>query len=316
MYTPLLVDGEDPSIGRVFYGGVGLYLKQRSALFRKLPSFVGRLLDRPALLGWASRFAVETRPEELGEMTASVLAGDEGLQKEELERLVRFLADEMKPEIVNLANSLLAALAPAIRRDLGVPVVCTLQGEEAFVAGLPEPYRSQACTLARKHAGSVDLFIAPGAAYADEMADFLRVPRQRIQVIRPGIDPAPYERASPRVRLPFRVGFLSVLKPEKGVDVLFDAFRELERRRPGRHELRVAGQLAREARAYWADLREGLARDGLSGRFDYAGEPRRLRPRSAQGDGRAYGRRADRTARGPDGHGRRPRATVRQPRRG
>ncbi|MDP6106880.1 MAG: hypothetical protein QGI33_00390 [Candidatus Brocadiia bacterium] len=78
LYTPLTSDMPDVSLGQVFYGGVNVYLQDRFALFRWTPRLVDWLLDRPALLREASRFGIETRPEDLGNMTVSVLRGADG----------------------------------------------------------------------------------------------------------------------------------------------------------------------------------------------------------------------------------------------
>jgi len=272
LYTPLRTDGPDPSVGRVFYGGINAYLQQHSALFRKAPSSVDWLLNRPALLKMASRFAVSTRPEDLGDMTVSVLQGAQGRQHKELEKLVRFLEGTPQPEVVHLTNSLLSGLAPTIKGWLGVPVVCSLQGEESFIDRLPDPYRGQATDLLRRNAESVDRFVAPSSAYAAELAGMLNVPEERVQVLRPGIDAEPYARTGPRVREPFRIGFLSRIAREKGLDLLCEAFSALERERPGDAVLAIAGQALGGNRLFWKKIRSRLERDGLWDRVEYAGE--------------------------------------------
>lgn len=254
LYTPLATDGPDPSHDRIFYGGIGAYLAQKFSLFRRRLPVVDRLLDSPALLRAVSRFAVDTRPEDLGAMTVSVLQGKDGRQAKELEDLLAFLGASQAPEVVNLTNSLLAAIAPAVRARLGVPVVCTLQGEEAWVARLPEPYNEQARDLVRQHASSIDLFIAPHTAYAYEMADWLGVLRDRIAVVRPGVDTVAYHPAADRQAASatgaVRIGYLSRLAEEKGADLLLRALAEVESRRPGRVSLAVAGEFT-AGQAWW-----------------------------------------------------------------
>jgi len=272
LYTPLRADGPDPSIRRVFYGGVNTYLQQQFALFRKTPRFIDWLFDRPALLKLVSRFAIETEPEKLGDMTVSVLRGLEGRQRKEAANLVRFLEHEQRPDIVNLSNSLLSAVAPEIRRRIGVPVVCTLQGEDAFVQRLPQPHRREAIDLLRRHARSLDLMFAASEGYADQMSRFLAVPRDRVRVIRPGIECEHYAGPRQDPQEPFRIGFLSRLSPEKGLDILVEAFILLERERPGRAVLSAAGQARGPGAKLLARLRSRLADAGVAGRFDYSGE--------------------------------------------
>src|SRR5260370_18042879 len=71
-YTPIRTDEEDVSQHRVFFGGINVYLQQKSGIFRHTPWFLDRLLDFPRLLRWVSRFAVRTRPQNLGELTISL----------------------------------------------------------------------------------------------------------------------------------------------------------------------------------------------------------------------------------------------------
>ena len=62
-YTPLRTDEANVSIDRVFFGGINVYLQQKSALFRHTPWWLDRLLDHPALLERLSRCARQRRPE-------------------------------------------------------------------------------------------------------------------------------------------------------------------------------------------------------------------------------------------------------------
>src|SRR3954454_23331580 len=66
-YTPIRTDEQDVSQSRVFFGGINVYLQQKSRVFRWTPWFLDRLLDFPRLLRWVSRFAVNTRAEFLGD---------------------------------------------------------------------------------------------------------------------------------------------------------------------------------------------------------------------------------------------------------
>lgn len=273
LYTPMrLEDGEGPD-GPVFYGGVNVWLEQHLPLYRHAPRFVGWLFDRKPLLKWAGKFALQTRPEDLGPMTVSVLAGAEGRQKRELERLAEFLAG-FRPDVAHLTNSLLSGLAPALRGGLGVPVVCSLQGEESFVERTGEPWRGRAVELLRRNAKAVDMFLAPSQNYAEEMAGYLDVPAKKIRIARPGIDLAPFQGERPpgwpEGRGKFRVGFLGRISSAKGLDLLCQAFAELHRRRPGAAELAVAGQ-AHDNR-FWPALEGELAAAGAGGHVEYLGE--------------------------------------------
>lgn len=270
LYTPIRTEGPDPSEGQVFFGGINAYLEQHCWLFRKTPRWLDWLFDRPWLLRLVSRHAIETRPENLGPMTVSVLRGEDGFQRKELETLVQFLEAQAKPHVVNLTNALLSGLAPTIKERLEVPVVCTLQGEDSFVQRLGKPYRDEARALMRENARAIDRFVAPGAAYAADMGEFLAVDRQRIHVIRPGLDLASFGPAGTRHRGPFRVGYLSRVSPAKGLDVLVEAFCLLDR--TSEAILAVAGELAPQNRRFWKEQNSCLRDAGLIDRLDYVSE--------------------------------------------
>jgi len=272
LYTPLRRDGAElPVTERIFYGGINVFLQQASSLFRRTPDAFDRMLDNPALLRWVSRFAIATDPAKLGAMTVSVLAGEEGRQRKELHKLLDCLVG-IQPEIVIITNSLLSAIAPAVKARLDVPVVCLLQGEEEFVDSLGVPFREQALELMRAHAASIELFVASYQAYVEEMAALLDVPPERIAMVRPGLDVLP-RPLTPRHRTPFTIGSLSVITPGKGLDLLVIAAKRLV---DGGREIRllIAGKPLNAA--YWHDVRRQLATTGLAyeylGEVDYAGK--------------------------------------------
>jgi glycosyltransferase involved in cell wall biosynthesis len=271
LYTPLKTEGEMPQPpGPIFMGGINAWLQQHSGLFRRLPNRLDRLLDHPALLRWAARFAVSTRPEDLGPLTVSVLAGREGRQRKELQRLLDYLQTGEPPQLISLTNSLLSGLAPALKDHFGVPLVCGLQGEEEFVAGLPERYHRQALQLLQANAAAVDLYLAPSAAYAGRMAEYLGVSRERVAVVQPGVEYQQYERVAPRPTEPFTIGYLSVIIPRKGLDLLVDAFLKLAATHGPGLRLKVAGQSLNDR--YLREVQAKLAAAGRAELCEFLGE--------------------------------------------
>ena len=80
-------------------------------------------------------------------MTVSMLQGESGHQRKEVEKLVAWL-QEIRPDVVHLNNVMLLGPAREIRRRLGVPVVCSLTGEDVFLEKLLEPHYSAARRIA------------------------------------------------------------------------------------------------------------------------------------------------------------------------
>src|ERR1700704_5239636 len=107
LYTPTLTDEVNVSADRVFFGGISVYLQQKLPLFRKLPRFVDRLWDSVYALRAASKNSIATSPQWLGELTVSMLKGEDGNQKKEFGKLLDWLKDEAAPDVVSLPNSLL-----------------------------------------------------------------------------------------------------------------------------------------------------------------------------------------------------------------
>ena len=149
MYTPLRTDEENVSLDRIFFGGVNVYLQQHAAMFRHTPWFVDRWLDSPRLLDWLSRRSAGMEVSKLGALTVSTLQGEQGRQRKEIEKLIRWLESDGRPEIVHLSNALLLGAARQLRSRLKVPIVCSLAGEDVFLEQLKEPHYSQARFTAR-----------------------------------------------------------------------------------------------------------------------------------------------------------------------
>ena len=274
-YTPLRTDETDVSMHEVFYGAINIYLQQKSALFRATPRFIDRWLDAPGLLGWAARRGSATvDATELGELTVAMLQGEDGPQRKELRRLTAWLRDEFHPEIVHLTNALFVGMAGPLRRELGVPVVCSLQGEDLFMEGLGEPHLSRVLETLRARARDVDAFVSTSQEYADRMGAWLGIPAGKLSFAGLGLkmeghgpDPAAKDPAC------FTIGYMARIAPEKGLHQLVEALGILAQR-PGSAGLRVraAGYLGPRDQAYFAGVQERLAALNVADRFEYLGE--------------------------------------------
>ena len=275
-YTPLRTDEDDVSIDQIFYGGINVYLQQKVALFRHTPWVLDRILDRPALLDNLSRFSASTSARDLGALTLSVLRGEQGHQQKELEKLVRWLKEDYRPALVQLTNSMFVGLARSIKKELGVPVLCALQGEDLFLDDLIEPYKTQARAVLRERAQDVDAFIAPCTYYVGVMKEYLQVAAESIHVVRLGLNLQGHGAAAgpgPDGDGPFTIGYLARICPEKGFHLLVEAFHLLTQKLgPQKVRLEVAGYLGRKDRPYFKKEVERLRRWGLEGSFHYRGE--------------------------------------------
>ena len=277
-YTPMRTDEPGVSIDRVFFGAVNVYLQQKIAPLRRLPLF-DRLLDRPGLLRQAARMGGSTDPTSLGDLTLSVLKGEDGFQARELAKLAAWLRDDFRPEVVHLTNSMFAGFARTLKRELGVPVLCSLQGEDLFLDQLREPWKKKVFAVLRERARDVDAFLVNSRWYGDTMAEYLGVEPERMRVVPLGVSLDGYERdgapgapADPGDHRPLTIGYLARICPEKGLHALVEAFHLLTESEPGPVRLAVAGWLGERDRAYFKEIQEKIAGWGLSSFFEYAGE--------------------------------------------
>lgn len=273
IYTPIRNEEEDVSVDRVFYGAVNVYLEQKSSLFRHTPWLVDRLFNSRPVLRWAASRSGTTDATKLGDMALSMLEGEDGNQRKELERLIAWLTRDLRPEIVHLSNSMLLGMARQIRERLNVPVVCSLQGEDLFLDQLEEPWRARVRETLERRAADVDGFIAPCRFYAERMAEF-GLPRERMHVVPLGIH---LEGMAPSAELaeppPFVVGYLARICPEKGLHVLAEAFRELaEIAGKDTVRLAIAGWLGERDRPYCEGVLAQLEQWRLQDSVDYVGE--------------------------------------------
>src|SRR5580698_6342134 len=197
LYTPTLTDETNVSSGKVFFGGISVYLEQNWALFRKTPWLLDRLWDSKFALQAAAKRSIPVDPHFLGSMTVSMLEGAHGRLNKEVEKLLEWLASEPRPDVINLPYTLLIGLAEPLKQALGVPVCCTLQGEDLFLEGLNEPYKSRALDLIRKNIPHVDCFLAVSDYYAEFMCRYLGIPEHKIEVARLGVNTDGYRTVLP-----------------------------------------------------------------------------------------------------------------------
>jgi glycosyltransferase involved in cell wall biosynthesis len=229
MYLPMFTDGDPVQDGTpVFFGGINVWLQQQVPFFRKTPRWLDRLFDSKWMLKRAAKMEGTTSASDLGPMTLSMLEGTEGNQKKEVERLVEWLAEHERPDVVHISNALLIGLAGEIKAKLEVPVVCSLQDEDWWLDEIKPPYDEKCWEAIRTRCGDVDRFVAVSHWFADKMSERLAVPRDLIDVVHVGIDLNGFEQA-PLDFDPPVLGYLSRMNPALGIDKLVDAFIELKK---------------------------------------------------------------------------------------
>ncbi len=266
MYLPPFPEDPAASAGApIRMGALNLYLQQKLPALRRLPRPVANLLDSPRLLRWLSRREGTTDPAFLGEMTISMLRGEEGRLGHEVEKLGGWFAEQPPFHAVFLSNVMLCSVARVLREHTRAALVCTLQGETPFLDALPEPHGAQAWKMLAERARDVDAFVAVSRHHADVMTERLELPPDRVSVVLNGLD---LERAFPDDAFapPDRptLGFLARMNEEKGLSLIVEAFLRLRAGPAPTLRLRVAGVEREEDRPLIDELKRRLAEAGLA----------------------------------------------------
>jgi glycosyltransferase involved in cell wall biosynthesis len=271
MYLPLTLDESAASPDTpIFFGGINVYLQQKFALFRHTPRWLDSLLNHRWLLRKvAGSAASQTGGAGVGELTHSMLLGEDGKQAKELEGLIAWMEQHGKPDAVWLSTALLVGLARRIRETLSIPVLGSLQGEDSFLDGLDEPWRTRCWETLACRSADVSAFVAPSQYYGELMANRMNLAPDQVHAIPNGIDFADFTPpASPPS--PPCIGYLARMIAGKGLGTVVDAFILLKKR--GRFpaaRLLIAGAMTAGDQAYADSLRGKLSSAGLAGDVEF-----------------------------------------------
>ena len=122
VYTPTRTDERNVSGHHVFFGGISVFQEQHAPLFRHTPRFLDRLWDSDWALRLATKRQIKVDPNKLGELTVSMLRGERGFQRKEITKLLEWLVQEPRFDVVNLPYALLLGMAEPLARALKAPI--------------------------------------------------------------------------------------------------------------------------------------------------------------------------------------------------
>jgi glycosyltransferase involved in cell wall biosynthesis len=265
MYLPLF-SNDDANNGEVpvFYGAISIYLKQVFPIFRHAPRWLDRALNSKPMLRFAARMANSTRATGLEDMTVSMLLGEHGKQKEELEKMVDWLAGHYKADVIHISNALLLGLAHKLKEQLKVPVICSLQDEHVWVDVMRPAFAKQVWELMREKSQDIDMFVSVSHYYTRFMKDKLKLPDEKISTLHLGVDPADYVYIN-ALEKKRHIGYLSRMCYENGMDILVDAFVML-RKQPGFDDVKLflTGGHTSDDKSFIREQKQKIATAGLS----------------------------------------------------
>ena len=269
MYLPLFADEHDLTGIPVFYGAVSIYLKQIYPIFRKAPPWFDKLLNSKPVLKLAAGQAGSTRAKGLEEMTISMLLGEDGQQKNELNRMIEWISDNCKPDIIHISNALLLGLAHQLREKIQVPIICSLQDEDTWVDVMKPHIRDKIWKLMESKVAQVDAFIAVSDYYKIVIQKNMNIPDNKLFRVHIGVDPNDYNYlpVSEKART---IGFISRMCYDNGLDILTDAFIELRSKKSFEDvKLIITGGNTNDDIKYIKGIKKKLKKHNLSGEVEF-----------------------------------------------
>ena len=229
MYLPLFADEHDISEVPIFYGAISLYLKQVYPVFKKAPKWVDNLLNSKPMMKLAASMAGSTNAKGLEDMTLSMLLGEQGNQKEELDHMVNWIAEHCKPDIIHISNALLLGLAKRLKEEIGVPVLCSLQDEDVWIDPMQPKFQKKIWNLMHDRAKDVDMLVSVSDFFAGVMKQRMNLPDEKVRTIHLGVDIEDYNYISTKEK-PRNVGYISRMCHKDGFDIVVDAFVGLKKK--------------------------------------------------------------------------------------
>jgi glycosyltransferase involved in cell wall biosynthesis len=273
VYTPIRTDVKSIARQQVFFGGIQIYLIDRFPWLAKVPRWFWKPLNSPSVIRFITRRASSTDAQSLGHLAVTMLIADQGPLVDEVVRLVDWI-DSERPDKVILTNLLIGGFLPMLSHRLpSTERIVLLQGDDIFIDFLPSPYRERVIDRLKLLIKHVDRLIVNSQFYADLMSSLLGVPAHRFEIMPLSIDTSSFAdiRPSRPNSDSFRIGYLARIAPEKGFDVLVDAFIELAKT-DATIRLEAAGYLAKTNERYLQTQVDKIRDAGLSNRFRYWGE--------------------------------------------
>jgi glycosyltransferase involved in cell wall biosynthesis len=214
---------------QVFFGAISMYIREKVPFLRNMPAFFDKFLDCKLFLKFAAKQAGTTSTEGYEDLTLNMIEGDNAFRKHEVDRLVRYIVKDGKPDIIHLSNALILGIARQLKRRIDVKIVCSLLNEDDWIDDMSEPFRSRAWKMIAREAGFVDFFVTPSNYYKSLFMNKTGLNGDNIMVVPLGYDPEREPSARPE-RIPSAIGYFSRVNIHNGFDKLVDAFIELKKK--------------------------------------------------------------------------------------
>ena len=240
----------------LFFPATSYYVSQKYFGKGKMPRIFEKILDSPSMLRLASSFSGTTSAKGMEQMTLSMIKGDDKHFTEQIEKLIHWIVNHDRPDIIHLSSSMLIGIAKAIKSQINIPIVCSLQDEEIWLNSLESQYAQEAWASIQHNAIYVDHFIASSKFY--KSAALNKIPEiGEIDVVYPGVNSKKYESLNdPKDPV---IGFFYRMNYENGLDILAQSFVKLKSENAIPNlKLKISGGYTRENKPFVNRIRNIL----------------------------------------------------------
>ncbi len=241
----------------LFFPATTFYTAHRFFSNRKMPKWLERFTASDAMLNIASSMSGSTSAEGTEAMTLSMITGDGKVFQDQITPMIDWIKEQEKPDIIHLSNSLLIGIARMFRRQLDIPIVCSVQDEEVWLDQLKEEDALAAWQGIKENSQYIDRFITTSQFYKEVLRQ--RIPQiTEVDVIYPGIDRIKY--ASDSLPKDPVIGFFYRMNRENGLDILVKAFVKLkEKGTIPNLRLKIAGGYTGKDKQFLKEIKKMLS---------------------------------------------------------
>jgi len=224
LYLPL-TDKSFQANTPLFFPATSYYVAQKYFGKGKMPRFFEKILNIPSILRLASSLSGTTSAKGMEQMTLSMIKGDDSNFSKQTEKLMHWILNHDKPDVIHLSSSLLIGIAKAIKNQINIPIICSLQDEEIWLDSLESQFAQEAWNSIGQNAKYIDRFIASSEFYRSVVLD--KIPEiGKIDVVYPGVNIEKY-KSSDNPSSP-TIGFFYRMNYEHGLDILAQSFVKLK----------------------------------------------------------------------------------------
>ncbi|MDR1897671.1 MAG: glycosyltransferase family 4 protein, partial [Prevotellaceae bacterium] len=241
----------------LFFPAASFYVAQKFFSRKPMPRWMERILNSQRILNLASSFSGSTSAEGMEEMTLSMINGDDAVFNTQVAQLVEWIVNCEKPDIIHLSSTLIGGVAKAVKQNVNIPIVCSMQDEEVWIQSLKPGYDALAWKGIEDNLKYIDKFVVSSGFYKDIIS--AKIPQIKdIDIIYPGIDIRKY--ASEQLPQNPTVGFFYRMNKDNGLDILAEAFVMLKKRNSIKNlKLKIGGGYTSKDKRFLKQVKKTLS---------------------------------------------------------